>query len=344
MTPKTLFFLIMHIAYTIITSATKPKFSAILVFGDSLVDTGNNNFIDTTFKANHFPYGQLFPSHIATGRFTDGKMIPDFLASSLGIKDTVPPFLDPNLLDVEVKTGVNFASAGSGYDKLTTSFSGVLSVSKQVEYLMDYVERLERVVGKLEATRILNSTLVLIVAGSNDFALNYFLMRTRRTQFTLSGYQDFLQENLQNFTKDLYSVGLRKMAIGSLPPFGCWPNRKTQGLCSEKVNKIAKSYNDKLVKKIPQLQASLLGSRIAYADIYGPLLDMGNHPQKYGFEVADRGCCGIGIIEIGPLCSPITPTCCNSSQYMFFDGAHPSQSAYEFLSTSLLTKTIPSLL
>ncbi|XP_057956691.1 GDSL esterase/lipase At2g30310-like [Malania oleifera] len=348
MTPKYLCVLTILFIFTTTISATQPKFPAILVFGDSLVDTGNNNFIDTTFKANHFPYGQLFPGHIATGRFTDGKMVPDMLASSLGIKDTVPPFLDPNLTDDDVKTGVDFASAGSGYDDLTTSLSGVIAVSKQAEYLKDYVERLKRIVGEGEATKILNCALVLIVAGSNDFALNYFPMPTRKAQFTLDGYQDFLQENLQNFVKNLYNVGLRKMAIGSLPPFGCWPGVKALKLvplavsCSEIINAGAKSYNDKLVNKIPQLQASLPGSQIVYADIYGPLLDMGNNPQNYGFVVADRGCCGTGFVELAELCTPITPTCLNSSQYMFWDSAHPTQSAYTHVATSLLTNVLPT--
>ena len=50
------------------------------IFGDSYVDVGNNNYINTTsdFQANFPPYGEsFFP--VATGRFTDGRNIPDFL-------------------------------------------------------------------------------------------------------------------------------------------------------------------------------------------------------------------------------------------------------------------------
>lgn len=52
------------------------------IFGDSYVDAGNNNYIITTsdFQANFPPYGEsFFPNRIATGRFTDGRNIPDFL-------------------------------------------------------------------------------------------------------------------------------------------------------------------------------------------------------------------------------------------------------------------------
>jgi len=39
--------------------------------------------------------------------------------SYLGLKELLPPYLDPNLSDKEIVTGVSFASAGSGFDPLT---------------------------------------------------------------------------------------------------------------------------------------------------------------------------------------------------------------------------------
>jgi hypothetical protein len=35
----------------------EPLFSAIFVFGDSLVDNGNNNKLHSIAKANYMPYG-----------------------------------------------------------------------------------------------------------------------------------------------------------------------------------------------------------------------------------------------------------------------------------------------
>jgi len=112
------------ISHTCKASTTLPKFSAMLVFGDSTVDTGNNNHVLTLFLANHNPYGQDFPGQVPTGRFSDGKLIPDMIASFLGIKESVPPFLDPNISNDELRTGVTFASAGSGFDDLTAAASG----------------------------------------------------------------------------------------------------------------------------------------------------------------------------------------------------------------------------
>ncbi|XLS45859.1 hypothetical protein HN51_002724, partial [Arachis hypogaea] len=44
-------------------------------------------------------------------------------ASYLGLKEFLPPYLDPNLTNQELITGVNFASDDSGYDTLTPTLS-----------------------------------------------------------------------------------------------------------------------------------------------------------------------------------------------------------------------------
>ena len=40
-------------------------------------------------------------------------------ASALGVKELLPPYLKKDLSLEELKTGVSFASAGSGYDNAT---------------------------------------------------------------------------------------------------------------------------------------------------------------------------------------------------------------------------------
>lgn len=59
--------------------ATAKKISAIFMFGDSIVDPGNNNHRFTEAKANFPPYGQDFPGGVATGRFSNGLVPGDLL-------------------------------------------------------------------------------------------------------------------------------------------------------------------------------------------------------------------------------------------------------------------------
>lgn len=52
---------------------------AIVSFGDSSTDVGNNNYIPAAaFKADFPPYGRNFTEHKPTGRFCDGKLVTDF--------------------------------------------------------------------------------------------------------------------------------------------------------------------------------------------------------------------------------------------------------------------------
>ncbi|GFP82989.1 GDSL esterase/lipase at5g18430 [Phtheirospermum japonicum] len=53
---------------------------AFFVFGDSLVDNGNNNYLATTARADSPPYGVDYPSHRPTGRFSNGYNIPDLIS------------------------------------------------------------------------------------------------------------------------------------------------------------------------------------------------------------------------------------------------------------------------
>ncbi|XP_022138897.1 GDSL esterase/lipase At2g30310-like [Momordica charantia] len=322
---------------------TSPSFPAILIFGDSTVDTGNNNFIPTVFKANYFPYGKDFPDHVATGRFSNGKLIPDMVASKLGIKDLVPPFLDPKLSDDEVKTGVSFASAGTGFDDLTAIVPKVIPVMKQIDLFKNYIQRLQGIVGVEESKRIIGRALVVISAGTNDFNFNFYDLPTRRLQFDIGGYQDFLQNRLQNLIKEIYQLGCRNMVVAGLPPIGCLPIQETIAFenpldrkCLDGQNLDSQAYNQKLSKLLGNLQPQLAGSTILYADIYTPLINMINSPRNYGFEQTNIGCCGTGLVEAGPLCNPKTATCENPSKFLFWDSIHPTETTYKFIADSLL--------
>lgn len=78
------------------------------------------------------------------------------------------------------------------------------------------------------------------------------------------------------------------MSVSGLPPIGSIPMIMTANspmllrISLENMNSEARAYNDKLIKLLQQLQAKLPGSKLIYADIYSPLIDMIKNPQKYG--------------------------------------------------------------
>ena len=86
---------------------------ALFVFGDSLVDTGNNNNVSTPLRCNFRPYGIDFLQGVPTGRYSDGKVPSDFLGSFLW------PF-SPFLLTV---------------NSSKSSFASYLLVENKVDYV-----------------------------------------------------------------------------------------------------------------------------------------------------------------------------------------------------------------
>lgn len=57
-------------------SNKQPTVQAIYCFGDSIFDSGNNNYLQTVSRANFTPYGVDFVNG-PTGRFTNNKTVVD---------------------------------------------------------------------------------------------------------------------------------------------------------------------------------------------------------------------------------------------------------------------------
>ncbi|CAN4087192.1 unnamed protein product [Withania somnifera] len=315
--------------------------SAIFIFGDSTADPGNNNYITTPFKSNFAPYGKDFLNRVPTGRFTNGMLANDFIARYVGVKEYVPPYLDQSLSVEEIKTGVSFASAGTGFDPLTPKISNVISLSKQLEYLKEYKEKMEAAIGKEKTQNLIKDALFIVSAGTNDFVVNYNTLPIRRKSYTISAYTDFLLQHVQLFLQELLNEGARRIGMVGLPPMGCLPivitlhsdNAFSKRDCIDFYSSIARDYNSKLQKKLNnmQIRSPKLVSRIAYMDIYGPLMDM-ILGHKYDFEKANRGCCGTGLLEATFMCNPNSYVCPNASKYVFWDSIHPTEKTYHLIS------------
>ncbi|KAF2609913.1 hypothetical protein F2Q70_00009580 [Brassica cretica] len=93
--------------------APQVKSRAFYVFGDSLVDNGNNDYLVTTARADNYPYGIDYPTRRPTGRFSNGLNIPDIISEAIGMPSTLP-YLSPQLTGENLLVGANFASAGIG--------------------------------------------------------------------------------------------------------------------------------------------------------------------------------------------------------------------------------------
>lgn len=58
----------------------------VYVFGDSLVDAGNNNYLPFSVAKGNYPHNGIdFPKKKATGRFCNGKNFADVIGKFLNV-------------------------------------------------------------------------------------------------------------------------------------------------------------------------------------------------------------------------------------------------------------------
>ncbi|CAI0475290.1 unnamed protein product [Linum tenue] len=90
----------------------EPVAPCFFIFGDSLVDGGNNNFLNTAAKVDYLPYGVDFPGG-PTGRFSNGKTVADVISERLGLPNYIPAFASA-IPATGLLQGVNYASGSAG--------------------------------------------------------------------------------------------------------------------------------------------------------------------------------------------------------------------------------------
>uniref|UniRef100_A0A7N0U6S3 GDSL esterase/lipase n=1 Tax=Kalanchoe fedtschenkoi TaxID=63787 RepID=A0A7N0U6S3_KALFE len=328
---------------TVIFAATaQPLVPAVFIFGDSVVDAGNNNRLYTVVKANFPPYGRDFASHRATGRFCNGKLASDFTVENIGFTSYPPAYLsDEAAAGRSLLTGANFASGGSGYCDYTAKLYNAVSLSQQLEFFKQYQTRLSQVAGNANATSTISGAICLLSAGSSDFVQNYYVNPLLYRAYTPDQFSDILLQSYSVFIQ-VVPLGARRIGVTTLPPIGCLPASITvfgSGVdgCVQKLNRDAISFNHKLNVTSQGLRRRLSGLNLVVLDIYQPLYGLVANPSENGFAEARRACCGSGLIETSVLCNAKSVgTCANASQYVFWDGFHPTEAANRVLADSLL--------
>ncbi|KMT13886.1 hypothetical protein BVRB_4g077280 [Beta vulgaris subsp. vulgaris] len=315
---------------------------ALFVFGDSLVDSGNNNFLATTARADSPPYGIDYPTHIATGRFSNGLNIPDIISETIGSEPTLP-YLSPELTGQKLLVGANFASAGIGILNDTgAQFLNIIRIYGQLEYFQQYQQRVSALIGEERTRQLVNKALVLITLGGNDFVNNYYLVpfSIRSTQFTLPDYVDYLISQYTMILQRLYELGPRRVLVTGTGPLGCVPSEIAQrgrnGNCADELQKAASLFNPRLVQMINQLNNKIGSHVFVAANAFQMHMDFINNPRSYGFVTSKVACCGQGPYNGVGLCTVLSNLCPNRNLYAFWDAFHPTERANRLIVQQIL--------
>ncbi|KAM1105763.1 hypothetical protein ACFX15_002644 [Malus domestica] len=327
----------------------------MFVFGSSLVDNGNNNFLpDSLAKADYLPYGIDFPIG-PSGRFTNGKNVIDLLGDHLKLPSFVPAFADPKTKGTKILHGVNFASGASGILDDTGSLAGhVINLNQQIRNFEEVtLPELEAERGRCTTSLSLDDYLFVVGTGGNDYSFNYFLTTSTRN-VTLETFTANLTASLSTQLKKLHSLGARKFVLMSINPLGCSPvvrmGRPTHNGCMQKMNRAAHLFNTHLKSLVDGMRAEMPGSALVFVNSYKIIRDIIKNPISKGFKDASTTCCEVASINEGGngiLCKKGGQVCGNRSSLVFFDGLHPTEAvnvqiATKAFASSLKTEVYPT--
>ncbi|XP_018481175.2 GDSL esterase/lipase At2g03980 [Raphanus sativus] len=339
---KTCFILLFFCLLNVFTISSKPlskesvlfggNFPALYVIGDSLVDSGNNNHLDTLAKSNFPPYGSDFEGGKSTGRFGNGKTIADYIAIYYELP-LVPAYMG---LSEEQKnnisTGINYASASCGILPDTGKIVGeCLSLSVQVDLFKETIDKnlKKKFKPQPELSKHLADSLFMTAIGVNDYS--FFYNKTMDAN-------DFANKLIHEFfiqIQRLHGLGVRKFFVNNLKPLGCYPNiiahTVPHGSCDNDLNLAVSIYNAKLRRSLTHMKQKLSNTSFLYSDYFNFMLGLrgpsSNHASSNLLNTTSP-CCP-SIYDGGALtgCSANSSSCAMPDTHIFFDPFHPTQLA-----------------
>nr|GMC84545.1 GDSL esterase/lipase 1-like [Ipomoea batatas] len=324
------------------------KHVALFVFGDSIFDPGNNNYINTITdaQANFPPYGETFFKN-PTGRWCDGRTVPDFIAEFAKLP-LIPAYFETQQRGIV--NGVNFASGGSGC--LAETFPGlVIDLHTQVQYFKNVTKQLKGKLGDKESNQLLSDAVYMFSTGNNDYFSVFSPLSNNSAFFNSFTHDQYVNLVIGNFTtaiKEIYKEGGRKFVVFSTVPLGCVPSTRVLNLqltntsgCFKELQELANMHNKALLQELINLEKTLQGFKYTYFDFYSAITDVIAHPSRYGVKNATTACCGSGPWRGLPSCggkrSQLTEyeLCEDPGDYLFFDHGHPTEKCNRQFATSL---------
>ncbi|XP_043724032.1 GDSL esterase/lipase 7-like [Telopea speciosissima] len=326
---------------------SNPLAPALYIFGDSLVDSGNNNLLPTSAKVNFKPYGIDFPEG-PTGRFTNGKTSVDFLAQFLGLP-LVPPY---NGLSVAQKsktiTGMNYASGSAGILRESGSALGKnLALEVQIELFKETVNNYlpKNFKTKDELLQYLSKSIFVVVIGGNDYINNYLLPAQYNSSslYNAEQFAGILLKEFKQHLQELYNMGAKKFLVFNISPIGCIPAmvklRDVTIGCANDINQLVTPYNKGFPSMLQELSTTLQGSTF----VQGNINFLSNNflsqiPSENGF-ITGNPCCATN--DETHQCLEDAEPCKDRITHIFWDAIHPTQLVNQLLAFGCFYGPLP---
>ncbi|TPG11423.1 autotransporter domain-containing protein [Rhodanobacter glycinis] len=281
------------------SAAIATDFSKVVVFGDSLSDSGNLSQV--------LPGPSIQPPL----RFTTnpGTVAIENVAHTLG-----------NTLSPSLNGGTDYAWGGAGVNNNSPGTPGAVpTLTAQVN-------------AYLGAGSADQHALYSIWGGAND--IFYHATLAGGGLETSAQAQGGIAAAAQQEVKligQLQAAGVKNILVFNLPDIGLTPSAAAQGpAAAASLTGLSLIFNNQLNSGLGQL-----GTGIIPINAYGLLSEVIASPQAYGFSNATTAACGItsSSVRCGPQGSglPYTYAAGTDQSYVFADGAHPTTGAHAML-------------
>ncbi|KAJ4765797.1 GDSL esterase/lipase [Rhynchospora pubera] len=346
------YFFILFISSYGLAKPINQNFTSIFSFGNSYTDTGNYQILaaragllNSSVEFPPYPYGITFFGQPA-GRFCDGRLIIDFIAEVYSL-----PFLQPSKAqNASFTHGANFAvAAASAFPVEFFEKNGFVnnqllrsSLNYQLEWFEDQKSSLCNTTA--ECIQYFRKTLFIFGEfGVNDYTL--LLLAGKSVQEVTNSYAPQVERVIND--------GASILAVAGQPPAGCVPviltlyassnkeDYEPDTGCLKEYNRLAMYHNSLLHQDVIRLREKYPQVKISYTDYYNPIINAVKSPSLYGFiNTPLQVCCGKDgpyNFNISENCGmPGVSACPNPSAYLHWDGAHLTEAANRYISSTWL--------
>ncbi|KAF9607485.1 hypothetical protein IFM89_036082 [Coptis chinensis] len=326
-------------------------FTKIFAFGDSYTDTGNtksdtgpNGFMHVSKP----PYGMTF-FHQPTNRYSDGRLVIDFVAEALSLP-YLPPYLN---LKANKVHGVNFAVAGATAINHSFFVRNNLTLNRTPQSILTELAWFKKFFNsqvcrgtKLRNCKALMSDSLFWIGeiGANDIAYNL------GSTVSNALIQKLTMDSVTLFLQELLDMGAKYIVVQGAPPTGCLPLALTLAApddrdeigCVASANNQSYHHNSLLQVRLKYLRRRYPHAIISYADYWNAYQTIMKNTHKYGFTKPFMACCGTGgpplNFDIFSTCGSQAASiaCPNPAKFINWDGVHLTEGMYKVVADLLL--------
>ncbi|KAL6841773.1 hypothetical protein ACP4OV_028285 [Aristida adscensionis] len=330
-------------------------YGRFFAFGDSAVDTGN--FIRCSAAPGAVakpPYGETFFRR-PTGRWSDGRLIVDFIVERLGYPYWTPYLAGETAADF--RHGANFAVASAtALDQPAFEEEGVhvhhitpYSLAVQIGWFKQLIANLTST--EHERREIMASSLFLVGAIAGD-DYNHPFFQNKPLEFAHSLVPRVVRSIVRS-VEALIELGAGTVYVPGVVPLGCVPRHLflfrgskagdyDAAGCLRRLNALAGRHNALLRRELAALRRRD-DADVVYVDCYGAVLDAVASPARHGFAegaAALEACCGGGgpyNANVSLDCSDAgAARCADPSGRVSWDGLHMTEAAHRVMARRVL--------